>query len=179
MQFFCKFDTKVIVPYKRHNKTLHICNYPINMWSQTGMMLKDACVEWKKVREDYKTTMVNIDNASEHLEKLQAIKYSLAQEMADLDVKVAYLGKTLIDEQDEEAFDSYIEDLYNDDIYDVYVQPRERKTRADVRTVYEAIKSNKASKQAKLRPRSPSRDKTKTKDSKKTAQSLKFERMIK
>jgi hypothetical protein len=49
---------------------------------------------------------------------------------------------------------------------DYRVHPRERKTRVDVLTPYEAVKSCKTSKNHKLKPKTANRDKTKTAKSK-------------
>ena len=49
---------------------------------------------------------------------------------------------------------------------DYKVMPRERKTRVDVLTPYEAVKACKSSKPCKLKPKTPNRDQTKTTKSK-------------
>lgn len=56
---------------------------------------------------------------------------------------------------------------FDDGLVDIVVQPRERKTRKDILTPTESIKSHKATKTHKLKPRTVKRDSTKTAESKK------------
>lgn len=102
-----------------------------------------------KMKEQEEQRLAQID---EEIAMLMAAKAD-ALVRTRINAVVKELTETLVEE---DAFNLPMTDS------DYKVMPRERKTRVDVLTPYEASKSCKSSKHCKLKPKTPLRDQTKT-----------------
>lgn len=71
-----------------------------------------------------------------------------------------------------------MEDYYFPEYFDVEVKAPKHKKISDVRSVSEAIKSGKSSKDCKIKPRSIKRDKTKTKEAKDFTKQVRYSHSV-
>lgn len=107
------------------------------------------------------------------LRRKEQEEQKLAEIDADLAILLAAKADALARNRFIEVVKEVAENLAEDAAFtapmthtDYKVMPRDRKTRVDVLTPYEASKSCKSSRHCKLKPKTPSRDQTKTPKSK-------------